>query len=193
MSNERNIDESFDSLEWTAFQYVSNELSPDQRAAFEKRLAEEQAARDAVVRQVELGQAVFAHFDATPVPPREVSKVAVPAAVGKWNRFSIALAVAASVALVGFFVWSLRTGDPASRTLAEEDQLLDAWVFTQLEQVDSNLEMVGDESFAAEETLGEDSGEVAGDADEDDSSWMYLALADLEGDDSDGDAPVIQN
>lgn len=48
-----------DELNWLAFRYVANELSGDERDAFELRLVEEQAAREAVAAAVELSQAVL--------------------------------------------------------------------------------------------------------------------------------------
>ena len=49
-----------DDLSWTAFLYVSNELSAEDRAAFEVRLGEDQDAREAVCRAVTLTSAVAA-------------------------------------------------------------------------------------------------------------------------------------
>ena len=46
-----------DELAWQAFQYVAGELQSDELAAFEARLADDQAAREAVAEAVELGEA----------------------------------------------------------------------------------------------------------------------------------------
>src|SRR5215211_3619404 len=43
-------------LRWTAFQYISGDLNPDQAADFESLLETNQAAREAVAEAVELGQ-----------------------------------------------------------------------------------------------------------------------------------------
>ena len=45
-------------LEWLAFRYVTDELTELEREAFEVRLADDQAAREAVAAAVELTQAV---------------------------------------------------------------------------------------------------------------------------------------
>lgn len=46
-------------LDWLAFRYIANEMSDDERDAFESRLADEQAAREAVAAAVELSQTVL--------------------------------------------------------------------------------------------------------------------------------------
>jgi hypothetical protein len=48
------------SLDWQAFRYVADEMSRDEAADFESLLADDQAARDAVVRAVELSQNILA-------------------------------------------------------------------------------------------------------------------------------------
>lgn len=52
-----NIDE-LNELDWLAFQYIADELDESKRAAFEEQLAEDQRAREAVARSVELTQAM---------------------------------------------------------------------------------------------------------------------------------------
>src|SRR5262245_21336999 len=47
-------------LDWTAFCYVAGELSPAEVERFEVRLADEQPAREALARAVEMTQAVAA-------------------------------------------------------------------------------------------------------------------------------------
>jgi len=47
-----------DSLDWLAFRYIADEMSTDERASFELRLAEDQLAREAVALVVEVAQAV---------------------------------------------------------------------------------------------------------------------------------------
>ena len=49
-----------DDLDWQAFAYWADELSPADRLEFEQRLADEQPAREALARAVELSQAVVA-------------------------------------------------------------------------------------------------------------------------------------
>ncbi len=55
MSTEKN-----DPLDWLAFQYISEELTDEEVLAFEDQLAEDQDAREAVARAVELTHTVSA-------------------------------------------------------------------------------------------------------------------------------------
>ena len=45
-------------LDWLAFRYISNEMTPPEAESFEWLLADDQAAREAVARAVDLAQAV---------------------------------------------------------------------------------------------------------------------------------------
>ena len=74
-----------DDLDWLAFCYIADELSLDEAAAFENRLADDQAAREAVARAVELAGAVA-------VVGAEDLDRATPASVvrGAWRRRSLA-------------------------------------------------------------------------------------------------------
>ena len=63
MESEMNQD-----LSWLAFRYVADEMSAEERQAFEQRLVEDQEAREEVARAVELAQAVaFVHADVIPI------------------------------------------------------------------------------------------------------------------------------
>lgn len=57
-----------DNLEWAAFRYVANELSAEEAAAFETQLADDQAAREAVARCVEMTHAIVAVAEAEHAP-----------------------------------------------------------------------------------------------------------------------------
>ena len=59
-------------LDWLAFCYVSGELDGDERTAFENRLADDQVAREAVARAVELTEAVAVIEDAEAVRVAEL-------------------------------------------------------------------------------------------------------------------------
>ncbi len=52
--------ERYNKLDWLAFQYIADEMATEDRATFEHRLADDQAAREAVARAVELTQALLA-------------------------------------------------------------------------------------------------------------------------------------
>ena len=73
--------EGLEELDLLAFRYIAEELSDDERGAFELRLADDQGAREAVARAVELSQASLAALEMMEqelpepigVAPREVS------------------------------------------------------------------------------------------------------------------------
>lgn len=97
---------SFDTdLDWQAFLYVSGEMSADESQAFEMRLADDQAAREAVAAAVEIATAVSnasaVCVAAAPVPDRRRRNLAAVAA---------ALAVCASCAF-----WLARSADERQR------------------------------------------------------------------------------
>jgi len=74
-----------DDLDWLAFCYIADELSPDEREAFESQLANDQGAREAVARAVDLTRAVAA-VDA------EGRNLATPASLAArlWRRTGVA-------------------------------------------------------------------------------------------------------
>lgn len=58
-----------DDLDWLAFRYVSNEMTGAEIESFEQRLADDQSAREAVARAVDVSQAVSAtRNDVIPIP-----------------------------------------------------------------------------------------------------------------------------
>ena len=60
-------------LLWHAFRYIADELSADETEQFEARLADDQVAREAVARAVELSQAI-ATLPTEPVSARRAIK-----------------------------------------------------------------------------------------------------------------------
>ncbi len=88
-------------LHWLAYRYVADEMSNDEREAFESRLAEDQAAREAVAASVELIGAVV------------MAERLAPAARTRRPRVRTWYAAAACLALaVGGSVWALRPRTP---------------------------------------------------------------------------------
>ena len=89
-------------LDWLAFCFVSGELSGDERSSFECRLADDQLAREAVARAVELMQAVSlvqAHAVSRRVPVTSVRRTTT------WTRRLAWMSVGASAALVLVAAW----------------------------------------------------------------------------------------
>jgi hypothetical protein len=85
-----------DELDWLAFCFVAGEMDDRQRAEFEHRLADDQGAREAVARAVELCQAaavVDAQEHQRPMPQITVG-------TASWPRSLAWLSIGASAALV---------------------------------------------------------------------------------------------
>jgi hypothetical protein len=87
-----NPSQPHDGLAWQAFLYVADEMSDDERMAFEEQLFESQEAREAVSQAVELSQAVQA---ATPV----AAPVVHAGAERVWTRRLAWMAVGAAACL----------------------------------------------------------------------------------------------
>lgn len=104
-----------DDLDWLAFCYIADELSPADEEAFERRLADDQRAREAVARAVDLTMAVAA-AGAAPSPRTTPAS----GAIGIWRRASLAsrlawtaIAASACLAAVVAFVHHVSTGPVA--------------------------------------------------------------------------------
>jgi anti-sigma factor RsiW len=144
-------------LEWSAFRYIADELSPAEAAEFEQRLASDQNAREAVASAVQMAEAVAA---LQPAP-----LALAPTVTGQRPRRAAwaALVVAASCAvlLVGTFILGRvsSSGSPDAAALqANEgaDQLLNLWavshdgldVWADADEGDAPIEAGSDEEFA---------------------------------------------
>ena len=101
--NEPGIARALDEeLDWLAFCFVTGELSGDERSSFECRLSEDQSAREAVARAVELMQAISlaqTHEDAQPVLVTNGRRTTT------WPRRLAWMSVGASAALVLVAAW----------------------------------------------------------------------------------------
>jgi hypothetical protein len=192
MHNHRRNDAS--DLDWLALQYVSGEMNEVESAEFEERLADDQAAREAVASAVELVQTVSAaeHLVELPI-------VTTAARQASWWRsvawLAIAGGVAASIALVAM-LGSMPHDDgdnstaelAAPSTMKAADQTLAAaWVETFEDAslaVDPTLDFAmdspADERAELESLLADDSATVAA------PDWMVSALAGMSGLDLEG-------
>src|SRR5688572_21154917 len=89
-----------DKLNWSAFCYLTDELTPAEALDFEERLATDQAAREALAEAVQLTQALAAcaRLEPTRVEPARIQ----PARRNEHRPIvaRLALAAAACVALV---------------------------------------------------------------------------------------------
>lgn len=146
-------------LAWLANCYVAGELSADETVAFEARLANDDAACEAVARAMELNLAIAAAFDSQPatVCPQ-------PATIAPSRRTAAVITALAATAVAAAGV-ALMVGHGSSpHGIARKDgadRLVAAW---------ANGEA------ARNSADDDDSLEVANDDDLDPPDWMLAAL-----------------
>jgi len=114
------LDAKPDDLDWLAFCYIADELPRDEAHAFEARLADEQEAREAVARAVELTRAVAAAGATARKRARPGSLVA-----GAWCPAGLAgrlgwAAVAATVCLAAVLAYQNYRGAAPIATSPQE-------------------------------------------------------------------------
>src|SRR5207253_583735 len=90
-----------DELDWQAFCYLSGEVNAAEAEQFESRLADEQAAREALARAVELTQAVAAAESQT-----DVAFVPVRRSAADWSARVSWMAVGGLAAVLLAILWS---------------------------------------------------------------------------------------
>ena len=100
------MNESRNQLDWAAFCYLSGEMSPTEAEQFEAQLADEQEAREALGRAVELTQVVVA-------AESHCEELVVPASSGKsgsgkagWGTRLAWMAIGGLASLVIAMVWT---------------------------------------------------------------------------------------
>src|SRR5262245_46700476 len=123
--------ENTNELDWTAFCYAAGELSADESAAFENLLGEDQAAREALARAVELTQAVASAETIHPtIVARSRSSV--------WTKRLTWMAIGSAASLLVALLWtgsgSLFRGQPGNSQVTGE--LAAAWIATQEEMAE---------------------------------------------------------
>jgi hypothetical protein len=152
-------------LDWLAFRYVAGEMTDDESAAFELRLADDQLARDAVVEAVQLGECIVAIESQTPV----VAVASAPAQ-GRWMEFF--LAAAACGLLIATVAY--QSGERSSPGIS--DQVAEAWS----QRLDTDWSDIPGDDFAVnpEESDVPEAGETAMTSDVPD--WMLEAVRSLQ-------------
>lgn len=165
--------EFLDDLDWLAFCYVADELESSERDEFEKRLAEDQQAREAVEKAVSLGQIVYATRGERNVRVANAAPACerLPTAT-RPVQVHVGVLLAASIVLTLFsagWFWHTRTESNVDQIVASSvatDALVIAWA-DMLEQTDED------------DLLNTDSDDVLFDDFDDQSvSWMADALED---------------
>jgi len=128
-----NPNECPNQLDWPAFCYAAGELSPAEAEQFEARLADNQSAREALARAVELTQVLAAAE--SQADSFQADKRVVPArrAVADWSTrlswMAIGGLAAVVVALIGSGITGYSPSGPSEKQLA----LATAWTQTRAE------------------------------------------------------------
>jgi hypothetical protein len=197
--NERENQLEENQLEWTAFCYAAGELGPVEAEQFEVRLADDQEAREALARAVELTQVVAA-------AESQVGDLVAPAArkSASWSTRLSWAAIGGLASLIIAMVWSGRLPNfPGSSENAEissqHDALASAWSATRDELretsevgplhplTSTNSDADGDQPAVSE--LADEL--VVADA----PAWMTIAIEGLASEmmdqDEAGDEPVV--
>ncbi len=174
---------SENSIEWQAFLYITDELSGDEAEKFEERLADDQAAREAVARVVEIEQAVVqaAGVKMPPVLPAEPRQRRIG-----WQSAVVGVVLAGLfLAMIPLMIQlpSNRQQQPGGPAVAEAESMVDqaallVAVWTSGEQ-DTNDE----EDWFDSEWCGPDADNHSGYAvlEIGVPTWMYEAVAEDDG------------
>jgi hypothetical protein len=167
-------------LDWSAFCYAAGELSQAESEQFEARLADDQQAREALARAVELTQAVVA-------AESQAESFVVPARrhAADWSTRLSWMAIGGLASVVIALVWSGIIGRSLSGPSEREFALAAAWTQTRAEIAQAKEDGLwlpptfsqgdADEELLAMSDLGDESspGETP--------SWMTAALFGLAG------------
>jgi anti-sigma factor RsiW len=176
------LNQTQDDLDWTAFCYAAGELDAAAAEQFEARLADEQPAREALARAIELTQAVSA------AESQPATCVVTPAVRqrSKWTTRLSWMAVGGLASLLLAVLWSGALSpdrpQPTASRPAVAPGLADAWTQTRAEI--ASAKEAGDwpafpaaASYGDEESLSPDDDLVL----EETPSWMTAAVIGLAG------------
>ena len=190
-----NVNERENQLEWTAFCYVSGELGPAEAEQFELRLADDQEAREALARAVELTQIVAA-------AESTCGDLVVPTdrKTASWTTRLSWMAIGGLAALVLAMVWSgglsqFTTAPETARNSGENGALASAWLAFRDEQRATSdvgpLHPLTAAVFEDEDDQPTTDELVVADA----PAWMTIAIEGLAGEmmdqDESGDESVV--
>jgi hypothetical protein len=128
--------ESAPDLDWLAFQYTIDELSPADAAQFEARLADEQAAREALAQAVLLGQALRRAAEC-PLPAAAVQRQFA----ATWIWAACGAAACLAIIAAGQFWTQRRPGPTIANQIqpARDEALAQAWFSARLPLLENDL------------------------------------------------------
>jgi hypothetical protein len=107
-------------LDLLAFRYIAGELTPAESEPFEQRLADDQAAREAVARAVDLAQAVAsAPADTVPLPTTHHSPLTTHTAAAHRRLRPVRWIAAAAAVVLGLLGIQFFKGPSDQTTLAK--------------------------------------------------------------------------
>jgi len=155
-------------LDWLAFRYISGEIAVSEATQFESLLSDDQGARDAVVRAVELSQAIFA-AQASEQP----QSIGFLSAVSHGWMQQVTW-ISTSVAALLLIALALNFGQRPTSHPSASDDLASAWL---AHTADPSLNEPG---ASANGSLNDDTEFVTTDT----PAWMLEAVRSLHGDGS---------
>jgi len=123
-------------LDWLAFCYAAGELTEPEATAFELQLADDQAAREALARAVELTQVVATAESLEPV-------VALHSQSSSLTKRLAWMAIGSAASLLVALLWSGAGSWFSGKSIAAADQsrLADAWSQMRQELADSDSDL----------------------------------------------------
>lgn len=143
-------------LDWSAFCYAAGEMTPSEAAAFELRLAEDQTAREALARAVELTEVVATAESLEPL-------VTVGSRPVAWSRRLSWMAIGSAASLLVALLWSGAGSwlDRGKVAVVDQNELARAWTETRAELAASDSELWFPKHLAANEATGNEAAESA--------------------------------
>ena len=155
-------------LDWLAFRYISGEMDASETEQFESLLADDQAARDAVVRAVELSQTILA---AQSVGSTSCLRIDARQSVSQpWLQHITW--ISSSVAALLLIALALNFNRPSSPPSSESDNVASIWAERSTEPATDPPALNGSGSDEEEFVIA------------DPPNWMLEAVRSLHGDDS---------